>query len=148
MIMLELTFLLYLAIIIVSLYGFSLFLWWWIRTKHASEVYKYVMILFLAISFDFIFAFIARVLFVTKAYIYNDFLTSFMWTIRSLPLLIILFTIVFRMTNRVRSTLNNNTSAEKIDDSNDPSELIFSASGNVDNPLEGSNGKTCQSAKD
>ncbi len=41
----------YIAIVLVCLYGLALFAWWWYKIGHASEVYIYFMVLLTSEAF-------------------------------------------------------------------------------------------------
>jgi hypothetical protein len=93
----------YLTTAAVSLYGFGLFLWWLKSIGHASEVYIYVMLLFLANSVHYGINSYARYTFITDIINTNSYeaiITSFYWQARAIPNLIIVTLIVFRMTRR------------------------------------------------
>ena len=94
----------YLLIVLVCTYGFILFLYWWVWNRHASEVYIYIMLLFLAIAADFIMSINARWAFLTESIDYEYILTSTIWKIKAVPKLIILMLIVGRMTQRIIRT--------------------------------------------
>lgn len=95
----------YYAIVVVSIYGFGLFAWWWRKMGKASEVYKYVMLLFLASAFEFGTAIYARAGFLSEDLNYDIFMKSPLWQLRALPVLIILLLLVIRMTMRIRMSV-------------------------------------------
>ena len=55
------SFLLYILSILVSFYGFFLFIWWWIRAKNPNEVYIYITVLFAANDLSDLIAAVVRV---------------------------------------------------------------------------------------
>lgn len=98
----DLSIILYTGIIILGTYGFLLFLWWWFKTKHASEVYVYIMILFGGVALDKFLPLLARIELVGGHH--EDMmviLESRAWNLRSIPMLCALLLILSRMTWRI-----------------------------------------------
>ncbi len=92
----------YSGIVLVTAYGFALFLWWWHRARKASEVFIYFMILLASESFYNLFNAMSRYL------LYNDhdktdyfsFLGTTFWQSRAFIHLGVLTLIIARMTMR------------------------------------------------
>lgn len=86
-------------------YGFLLFMWWWIKVGSATEVYAYVCFLFGAAALMMGFGVASRL--ILELYgmeTYYAFIHSTPWILKSIPLLIVMFLIVLRMTVRVIRT--------------------------------------------
>jgi hypothetical protein len=104
----DLCFWIYIGISLMSLYGFSLFFWWWRLGGQASEVYIYIMLLMLS---NFIYYSIngyARYSFINDVGNLNDYeaiISSVFWNVRAIPNLIIITLIVARMTRRAQKTM-------------------------------------------
>lgn len=90
----------YAAIILVSLYGFGLFGWWWNKIGKASEVYVYMMMMFLATAFKAWTSLMGRIAFYEGPDAHTAYVTSALWDVRAFPVLIVLLLIVIRMTQR------------------------------------------------
>lgn len=87
---------------LLGVYGFILFLWWWIRIGSATEVYAYVCFFFGTAGVMMGFGVVSRVLHDICGYeCYERFIHSRAWTLKSIPLLVVMFLIVLRMTIRV-----------------------------------------------
>jgi hypothetical protein len=103
----DLCFWIYVAIVVVALYGFLLFVWWWKKVGHASEVYICFTILLASEAFYNFWNALARYL------RFNDLdLSDYMglmdhpiWRYRAVFHLVILTVIVVRMTMRAVSTI-------------------------------------------
>ena len=96
----------YAAVLVTSCYGFMLFLGWFIFTKHASELYIYIMLLLLAISLYYSLNITARSIYVIgENGEYKNLLDSFLWSLRSVPVFILLLMIDFRMTRRAYTSI-------------------------------------------
>ena len=98
----------YILIVLVSTYGFGLFVWWRRIAGYSSEVYNYMMILFAAISFTYLLNAYARYLFlidVANLNIYESFITNWIWQVRAIPNLTVLSIIVCRMNQRARKAI-------------------------------------------
>jgi hypothetical protein len=102
----DLTFVSYGVIGGISLYGFALFFWWWRRIGKATEVYLYVTFLFAAIFVVAGGVIHARyLLLIGQETEYHRLVMAWFWHVRTVPLAVILFLIVARMTQRVVRTL-------------------------------------------
>jgi hypothetical protein len=98
----------YILIALVSGYGFGLFYWWKRLAGHASEVYNYMMIMFVAIFCTYALNAYARYLFlidVDNLNLYETFITNWIWQVRAVPNLIIISLIVGRMNQRARRAI-------------------------------------------
>lgn len=88
--------------ILLSLYGFLLFFWWWLKIGKATEVYLYVMFLFGAIVFAIGGAFHGRVYTITGQHeAFHSLVTGPLWKIRIVPVTVVIALIVARMSRRV-----------------------------------------------
>jgi hypothetical protein len=96
----DFTAIMYVLTILVSLYGLGLFLWWWHVNGHASEVYIYVTGLFAAMAFANIIALYARLSLLVSPETHFEFVNTFMWEVRMVPVFLTLILIVARMTAR------------------------------------------------
>jgi len=96
---------------IICLYGFLLFIWWWRKTGKATEVYKYITVLFFA-------EFIEKLVFTLLRYasqygsesgmeLHRQIVTHYLWWTIGIPTAIAFGLIVVAMTLRVRKTLYN-----------------------------------------
>jgi hypothetical protein len=98
----------YIVTSITSLYGFSLFFWWWRLGGQASEVYIYIMLLMLS---NFLYCGIntyARYSFINDVANLNEYesiISSMFWQVRAIPNLVIIALIVTRMTRRAQKTM-------------------------------------------
>jgi hypothetical protein len=92
---------LYLVGIVVSLYGFGLFLWWWKKVGSATDVYIFMAFLFGANAFSDAIAAYSRYLRLNCQDDFVDFSTSCWWFIRRVPEIIVLIIFVSRMTWRI-----------------------------------------------
>lgn len=97
----------YVAIVLVSIYGFLLFVWWWRKVGHPSEVYIYFTILLASEAFYNFFNALARHLRFNDNDLsdYMGLMDHPIWNFRAVFHLIILSTIIGKMTLRVISTL-------------------------------------------
>jgi hypothetical protein len=116
----DLCFWVYLWIAITSLYGFSLFFWWWRLGGQASEVYIYIMLLMLSNFIYYSMNGYARFSFIndiSNLNNYEEIISSFFWQVRAIPNLIIISLIVARMTRRAQKTMcARSRTAEQTDD--------------------------------
>ena len=106
----DLCFWIYISIALVSLYGFCLFIWWKSIVKNTSEVYNYVMLLFICLFINYALNSWARFVFIndlTNLNEYENFITNWVWHFRAVPNLIIISIIVFRMNQRARKAIKN-----------------------------------------
>src|SRR3989337_2615016 len=89
----------YILIVVVSLFGGGLFVWWWVRIHKASEVYIYITFLMFSIGYANLFNPGARYQFIAGGADdgLSSFLNPFTWKLKGLPILVMLFLIVFRM---------------------------------------------------
>lgn len=92
---------LYLLIVILSLYGFGLFVWWWKKMGKASAVYKYITFLLLGIAMEHSVNLYARVCLHHGCYkkLINC-ITSTIWSARLYLVIICIGFIVFHMSYR------------------------------------------------
>lgn len=98
----------------LGIYGFVLFLWWWIRIGAASEVYAYICFLFGAAGVMMGFGMVSRIIDDVYGHTeYYAFIHSWYWTWKSIPLLVIMFLIVVRMTIRVIRTFRYEKGSKK-----------------------------------
>jgi hypothetical protein len=107
----------YILIVAVSLYGFGLFFWWKRIAGHASEVYNYIMLMFIAIVLTYSLNAYARYLFITdidNLNTYEDFISGFFWQLRAIPNLCIISIIVLRMNQRARKAVRDLRNTDKI----------------------------------
>ena len=98
----DIALILYFSVTLVALYGFILFVSWWMKSKcHASSVYYYIMFLFLCIAVDNTMCTIARYVKLNDSdLVYDALLQTIYWKLRIAPLLIILLCITVHMTYR------------------------------------------------
>lgn len=93
----------YAIVILSTAFAGSMFVWWWIRVRHASEVYIYITFLMYSICYTNIFNFIARYSYVaykgTGAF--ESVLTHPAWAIRGVPTAVIVCLIIVRMMQRI-----------------------------------------------
>jgi hypothetical protein len=104
----DLCFWVYIGIAVMSLYGFSLFFWWWRLGGQASEVYIYIMLLMLSNFLYYSINSYARFSFINDAgnlNNYEEIISSFFWQVRAIPNLVIITLIVARMTRRAQKTM-------------------------------------------
>lgn len=93
---------LYIAAVIICIYGFGLFVWWWAKMKDASAVYIYVTLLFAGEIFNYSIQFWSRYLRVTGcSFEYTLFVNSPLWFIRLFIPVACLLAIIIHMTYRV-----------------------------------------------
>ena len=97
----DLALVMYSAGVVVSLYGFFLFLWWWKKVGSATDVYIFISLLFAANAFSDATAGYARWLKVYSPDQYLTFMDCGVWAWRRVPELIVLIVFVSRMTWRV-----------------------------------------------
>lgn len=93
----------YVAIVVVALYGLALFLWWWNKCGKASEVYIYFTLLLASEAFYNFFNALSRY-YRTNDEDPTDFfnlLNHPIWRIRAFIHLCILFAIMASMTWRI-----------------------------------------------
>lgn len=90
----------YVLIDLTAFYGFLLFAWWLKYSHRATEVYIYIMALFLCIVFNYSLNIFARATFLVSKETYTDILRSPIWHFRPVPILVVLMLIVYRMTKR------------------------------------------------
>lgn len=97
----------YLAIVVVSLYGLGLFIWWWYKIGHASEVYIYFTVLLASEAFYNLFNAVARYTRFSDTDLTNYLwlMDSPLWEFRATFHLFILSVIIGRMTLRAITTL-------------------------------------------
>jgi len=89
---------LYFYLLLLALMGASIFFTDWIRMRGATIVFKYVAFLFLAIAIDAVLMSIARYKYIIGDQVFvHKFLTSILWEIRLLPLVIVLTVFVGHM---------------------------------------------------
>ncbi len=102
-------FLLYFFLSLVSLYGFILFSWWWVKIGEVSDVYAYVTYLFASLVFINAPQAYVRYVFVESGtnVIYDSIVTSTIWTLRSTPCLIVISVLVVKMTLRAYRTIRS-----------------------------------------
>lgn len=97
----------YILIVLIALYGIGLFVWWWLKVGHASEVYKYFIVLLFSEAFYNFFNALARY------FRFNDEDTTDylmlmdhpIWKLRAAFHLIVLSLIIGRMTVRAVRTI-------------------------------------------
>ncbi|RLI49282.1 MAG: hypothetical protein DRP09_20785 [Candidatus Thorarchaeota archaeon] len=94
------TFLIIIAIC-VNIYGFGLFLWWWIKIGAATEVYIYVTLLFLASAFMGAIGLYANALYNSDIAAYYKLIESELWSWSFVPAVAIKFLIIIRMMVKV-----------------------------------------------
>jgi hypothetical protein len=93
------------AILLVCLYGVTLFSWWWWKIGRATEVYGYVTGLLFSIGLTAAIGLHARFLHANFTHeIYDAFVVSWWWALGPLFVLVVLCAIVFRMTRRIWRT--------------------------------------------
>jgi MFS-type transporter involved in bile tolerance (Atg22 family) len=102
----------------VAFYGFALFEWWRRKLGRASEMYIYIELLFIAISINYMFNIIARWIFILDPLNivdepYEFFISNIWWQLRTIPNLIILSLIVYRMTKRACKSMRENKELER-----------------------------------
>ena len=99
----DLTFLLYIAVTVVSLYGFVLFLWWWTRTRtfKVGPVYAYVTFLLLGLAIDHGLATLVRAYRFISHDTYTAMHVSWWWPARTVLLLACISLIVLHMSWRI-----------------------------------------------
>jgi hypothetical protein len=97
------SFWIYFACAIVTGWGFIIFLWWWVKVKKTTEVYKYVVILLFAEFLEkSIFAFLRGWgLNDTTIWIYRLMFSKWAWIIFTAPTTIAFGLLVFSMTIRI-----------------------------------------------
>jgi len=97
----------YVAIVVVALYGFFLFVWWWHKVGHASEVYFYFTALLFSEALYNSFNALARYFRFNDSDLsdYMQLMDHPLWQYRAILHLIILTVIVARMTMRAVSTM-------------------------------------------
>jgi MFS-type transporter involved in bile tolerance (Atg22 family) len=108
----------YCLIFVVAFYGFALFEWWRRKLGRASEMYIYIELLFIAISINYMFNIIARWIFILDPLNivdepYEFFISNIWWQLRTIPNLIILSLIVYRMTKRACKSMRENKELER-----------------------------------
>ena len=102
---LDVAFWVYMAINMVSAFGFVLFEWWRKKALHASEVYLYVELLMLANLIYYSMNAYARWAFIMDPGVivdseYEKVISTCVWGLRAVPVLILISLIVGRMTLR------------------------------------------------
>jgi len=97
----DITFYIYFLAVFVSLFGFFLFGWWWIRIGSATDVYIYVSLIFLTNAFSDSIALYARYLRNIDPSCMTIFHNTYLWDFRRIPELTILIIFIVRMLMRV-----------------------------------------------
>lgn len=88
--------------LLASLTCTALYLWWWRHTRHATEVYKWVTMLFLTMALDRALTAVARYLYVyDQAFSFWGFLDHWVWTVRSIPETLVLFFMIALVIGRI-----------------------------------------------
>lgn len=80
-----------------------LYIWWWRKTKHATEVYKWVTILFVGMVISRLMTTFARYLYIidTTNLGYQAFLDHWTWALRSVPETLVLFFMIALVIGRL-----------------------------------------------
>ena len=89
----------------LALYGFGLFVWWWKKIGHATEVYAYITLLFLTEIMVYGGNVHIRILKAADPMEALRFSDSLVWAARTWVHAAVLAAIIFRMTIRVIGTL-------------------------------------------
>jgi hypothetical protein len=97
----DLAYWLYVFTILISIYGTSLFVWWWVKMGKASAVYVYVTLLIIGEGISSGMSLYARHLFLTDGYeVYTAYLKSGVWPYRHLLVFMALVMLVGHMSYR------------------------------------------------
>ena len=94
------TALIYLATIVLTLYGAGLFAWWWIKKGQASAVFAYVLMIFLGEFVESCVALYARSLAMCDEVAHHLLLMSPAWPSRKSVTVLALAAIVIHMSYR------------------------------------------------
>jgi len=106
MIFFDVTFALYLFSAIVGITGFFLFLWWWIKVKQASFVYKCFCFLMLSWAYQNAVAAFSRTLYlIGDRQALLSLFDTLIWKYRILPSCLIITFVIVAMILRIRKTL-------------------------------------------
>jgi hypothetical protein len=93
----------YTLIILSTAFSGGMFVWWWVKIRHASEVYIYITFLMFAVCYTNVFNFIARYSYI--AYPGTDAFEAVLnhpaWGVRGTPTVIIVCLIIVRMMQRI-----------------------------------------------
>jgi hypothetical protein len=87
-------------------YGFILFAWWWWHIGRTTEVYAYMTLLFLTAAIVLSGGLVARWIDMLEGHgeTYHILINSKIWAARLIPLTIVIWLIVLRMTLRIWRT--------------------------------------------
>jgi hypothetical protein len=89
----------------LTAFGFFLFIWWWMRMRSASEVFIYVTLLLGFICFERIVLLYYRILLGTDIDAAMNLVGSDLWSLRTVPELIVVMLIIVRMARRACRTI-------------------------------------------
>jgi hypothetical protein len=100
--LLDETMVIYLCVLLVSIYGSGLFLWWWIKRGEATNIYAYVTLIFIGETIETGIVGWSRYLVLSGLKpLHEIFQGTIFWPARKVVLLIALTLIVVRMTYRL-----------------------------------------------
>jgi len=89
---------LYVSTFCVSIYGFFLFMFWWIKVGHASPVFAYITFLYGGIGLANFVNINTRIMSLEKDF---DYLFEWWWPWRSVVILVFITVIAVHMTYRL-----------------------------------------------
>ena len=96
------TVLIYIAILVVAIYGTCLFTWWWVKNRRASSVFVYVTFVFVGEAIETGIALWSRMLGMYYSAEHKDaFQAIFLWPGRKIVILGALTALVVHMTVRL-----------------------------------------------
>uniref|UniRef100_A0A6M3KIK9 Uncharacterized protein n=1 Tax=viral metagenome TaxID=1070528 RepID=A0A6M3KIK9_9ZZZZ len=91
----------YIILTLFSMFGFFLFMWWWIKLKKASHVYMYITLLLFALSVRGMASYYVRKIRLEDLSHFTRSLESWWWPISLIPLVLGVMFLVTHMSYRV-----------------------------------------------